>query len=66
MISLPQILTDLEICHLAFLYIFFSYTCLLGPTAAVILVLSMGCPVITKLGDFSTFDSLTVAKYLSE
>ena len=28
-ISLPQLLTDLEICHIAFLYIFFSNTCVI-------------------------------------
>ena len=38
---------------------------ILWPTAAVIPVFITGRPVITKWGDYSTFDIPTVAEYLS-
>ena len=37
-----------------------------GPKAAVIPVFITGCPIITKLGDYSVFNIPTVAEYLSE
>ena len=39
---------------------------ILRPTAAVIPVLIMGRPVITKWGDYSAFDISTVDQYLSK
>ena len=57
-------------CHRQVLCIFLIQTkCRIKtfwPIAAVIPVLITGCPVITKWGDYSSFNIPTVAGYLSE